>query len=72
MRVIQYVFVGVIRLYQYLLSPLAQPTCRFVPTCSHYAIEAIEKHGAARGGWLGIKRIFRCHPWGRSGYDPIP
>ncbi len=61
-----------IRLYQYCLSPLLPPSCRFVPTCSAYAIEAITRHGVLRGGWLTLRRLARCHPWGGSGYDPIP
>ncbi|MBR5824574.1 MAG: membrane protein insertion efficiency factor YidD, partial [Paludibacteraceae bacterium] len=54
------------------ISPLFPPTCRFTPTCSQYAIEAIKKHGPFKGLWLAVKRIARCHPWGGSGYDPVP
>jgi putative membrane protein insertion efficiency factor len=61
-----------IRGYQYFISPLFPPTCRFTPTCSHYACEAIAKHGPLHGGWLSIKRIFRCNPWNPGGYDPVP
>ncbi|MDT7941689.1 MAG: membrane protein insertion efficiency factor YidD [Bacteroidota bacterium] len=61
-----------IRLYQYLLSPYLPRSCRYEPTCSVYAIEAIRRHGAWRGSWLAIKRLLRCHPWGGSGYDPVP
>ena len=61
-----------IRFYQRSISPLFPPTCRFTPTCSQYAIEAIDKHGPVKGLWLAIKRISRCHPWGGSGYDPVP
>lgn len=61
-----------IRFYQLCISPLTPPSCRFVPTCSQYAVEAIRRHGVVRGGWLAIKRLLRCHPWGGSGYDPVP
>lgn len=61
-----------IRLYQRLISPLLPPTCRFYPTCSTYAVTAIERHGVVRGGWLAIRRIGRCHPWNPGGYDPVP
>ena len=61
-----------IRCYQYLISPLLGPSCRFTPTCSQYAIEAIDGHGVLRGGWLAVRRLLRCHPCGGSGYDPVP
>lgn len=61
-----------IRGYQLTLGQLLPPACRFQPTCSRYAYAAIERHGALRGGWLAIRRIGRCHPWGPSGYDPVP
>ena len=64
---------GLIRLYQMTFSRLIPPdTCRFTPTCSHYGYEAIEKHGALRGGWMAIKRVLRCAPWHPGGYDPVP
>lgn len=65
-------FVGLVRLYQLCISPLTPAACRFTPTCSQYAVEALKKHGLIKGGWLIIKRIARCHPWGGSGYDPVP
>lgn len=61
-----------IRAYQYTISPLLGSTCRHQPTCSQYAVEAIEEWGAAKGVWLGMKRISKCHPWGTHGYDPVP
>ena len=61
-----------IRFYQLTLSSVMGRTCRFLPTCSDYAVEAIQKHGVICGGWLGIKRIARCQPWGGDGYDPVP
>lgn len=64
--------IGLVRVYQAVLSPYLPSACRYTPTCSQYAIEAICKHGAVRGGWLGLKRISRCHPWGGHGYDPVP
>jgi uncharacterized protein len=63
---------GLIRAYQLLLSPLLLPSCRYLPSCSEYAAEAIATHGAARGLWLALRRLLRCHPWGGSGYDPVP
>ena len=59
-------------IYRYLISPLLGVNCRFTPTCSAYTIEATEKYGALRGGWLAVKRIVRCHPFGGSGHDPVP
>lgn len=61
-----------IKFYQYGISPLKPPTCRYVPTCSQYALEAIRKYGPFKGLWLAVKRLLRCHPWGGSGYDPVP
>lgn len=66
------ILLGLIRFYQYAISPLLPPRCRYQPTCSQYAIEAVSKYGALKGGWLAAKRIGRCHPWGGSGYDPVP
>jgi len=62
----------VVRGYQLLVRPLLPPTCRFVPGCSEYAREALMQHGLVRGGWLGLRRIARCHPWNPGGYDPPP
>ncbi|MGQ9365636.1 membrane protein insertion efficiency factor YidD [Azospirillum sp. ST 5-10] len=59
-------------LYQWTLSPFIGQSCRFLPTCSNYALDALSKHGAIRGGWLTVRRLARCHPWGGSGYDPVP
>lgn len=64
--------VGLIRVYQYAISPFLGRSCRYHPTCSEYAVEAVQKHGALKGGWLGVKRICRCHPWHPGGYDPVP
>lgn len=61
-----------IRFYQLCISPMFPPVCRYTPTCSRYAVEAITIHGPFKGLWLAIKRILRCHPWGGSGYDPVP
>jgi putative membrane protein insertion efficiency factor len=61
-----------IRFYQNTISRATPPSCRFTPTCSHYTYEAIEKYGFAKGGWMGVKRISRCHPWNPGGYDPVP
>lgn len=63
---------GLIRCYQLFISPVVGPSCRYLPTCSDYAAEAIERHGALAGTWLALRRLARCHPWGGSGYDPVP
>jgi putative membrane protein insertion efficiency factor len=63
---------GLIKAYRYLLSPLLGPSCRFYPTCSAYAAEAIDTHGVLRGSWLAVRRILRCHPWHPGGIDPVP
>lgn len=65
-------FIVPVRLYQMLIAPLLRPSCRFDPSCSNYFIEAVRVHGAARGPFLGVRRLLRCHPWGRWGYDPVP
>lgn len=69
---VKWVMIRLIRLYQAIISPFLGPSCRHVPTCSNYTIEAIEEWGALKGFWLGLKRILKCHPWGSSGYDPVP
>lgn len=61
-----------IHFYRYCISPLTPASCRYTPTCSQYAIDAIKKYGPFKGGYLAIKRILKCHPWGGSGYDPVP
>jgi hypothetical protein len=61
-----------IRAYQWLLAPVLPPSCRYLPSCSHYAEEAIAQHGPVHGTWLAARRLCRCHPWGGSGYDPVP
>jgi putative membrane protein insertion efficiency factor len=66
------VAIGCIRFYQWVLSPLLPRSCRYWPSCSAYAAEAIERHGLARGGWLALRRLARCHPWGGWGWDPVP
>ena len=69
---LSFIFVIPIKIYQILISPLLGPSCRFTPTCSQYTIEAIQKYGPLKGGWLGFRRILRCHPWGGCGHDPVP
>lgn len=69
---VRMLLLGLIRLYQLTLSPWLGRQCRYEPTCSKYATEAIERFGVRRGVWLAAKRLGRCHPWGRSGYDPVP
>lgn len=64
--------IGTIRLYQEVVSPWTPPSCRYTPSCSSYAIEAVERHGSARGAWLAMRRVGRCHPWGGHGFDPVP
>ena len=71
-KIIQLPFIFLIRFYQTVISPLTPATCRFEPTCSHYSAEAIQKHGVLKGIWFSVKRISKCHPWGKSGYDPVP
>lgn len=69
---LKYIFILPIRLYQRVISPFLGSNCRYEPTCSQYAVEAINEWGIFKGTWLGIRRISRCHPWGGMGYDPVP
>lgn len=70
----KHILIALVKFYRKYISPLTPPTCRYVPTCSQYALEALEKYGALKGGWLAIKRICRCHPFhkGHDFYDPVP
>jgi len=72
LQILSLPFIALIKLYQWIISPILGPKCRFTPSCSHYAIQALKKHGLVKGLWLAMKRISRCHPWGGSGYDPVP
>jgi len=71
-KLLGWIFIAVIKIYQYTLSPLLMPSCRYTPSCSVYGVEAIKKYGPVKGGWLTIKRLLSCNPWGGSGYDPVP
>ena len=64
--------VALVKLYQYIISPILPGACRYTPSCSEYGVQALRKHGPWRGGWLTLKRILSCHPWGGHGYDPVP
>jgi uncharacterized protein len=66
------VLISIIRFYQVVISPIKPPTCRFYPTCSHYGLEAVQRFGAVKGGWLTMKRILKCHPFHPGGFDPVP
>ena len=66
------ILIGLFRFYRAAVSPWLPPSCRYVPSCSSYAIEAVERHGSVRGGWMALRRIGRCHPWGGRGHDPVP
>jgi uncharacterized protein len=72
LKILSYPFIWLIKIYQLVLSPIIGPKCRFTPTCSHYAVDAFKKYGVFKGFWLSVKRISKCHPWGGSGYDPVP
>lgn len=69
---VRWVLIKIIKAYQYLISPLLGPSCRFHPSCSEYASQALARHGAIKGGWLAVKRLLRCHPWSPGGDDPVP
>lgn len=71
-KVFSCLIIGLIKGYQYLISPLLPKSCRFLPTCSEYGLEALRQYGLIKGSWLTGKRLCRCHPWGGSGYDPVP
>ena len=71
-KIVIFPFVALVRFYQIAISPYTPSSCRYQPTCSHYTVEALKVHGLFKGGWLAIKRIGSCHPWGGSGYDPVP
>jgi putative membrane protein insertion efficiency factor len=71
-EIVAFPFIGMIKIYQLVISPWMGPSCRYTPTCSQYAIEAIKKYGILKGGWLAAKRILRCNPWGGHGHDPVP
>ncbi|HYE99044.1 MAG TPA: membrane protein insertion efficiency factor YidD [Planctomycetota bacterium] len=68
----KYLILIPVRIYQLLISPLLPPACRYFPSCSNYMVQAVQKHGALKGLWLGTKRLLRCAPWGGHGYDPVP
>ena len=68
----KHILIFIVKIYQKLLSPFLPDSCRFYPSCSHYSVEALQKYGAVKGGWLSVKRISRCHPFHPGGYDPVP
>jgi len=69
---VRWILIGLVRWYQVAISPLLPASCRFFPSCSAYAVEALERHGALKGGWLAVRRLARCHPFRPGGYDPVP
>jgi len=72
LQILSFPFIMLIKLYQWIISPWLGQKCRYTPTCSHYAVEALKKYGPLKGLWLTIKRMSKCHPWGGHGYDPVP
>jgi len=72
LKILSYPFILLIKFYQYVVSPVLGPKCRFTPTCSQYAVIALKKYGLLKGSWLAVKRISRCRPGGGNGYDPVP
>jgi len=72
LRILSLPFIALIKIYQCVISPYIGPKCRYTPTCSQYALEAFRKYGPFKGGWLAIRRISSCHPWGGHGHDPVP
>ena len=68
----KWILIGLLKAYRLLISPLYGQVCRYYPSCSAYALEAVQKHGALRGSWLAVRRVARCHPWAAGGYDPVP
>ncbi|RYY30728.1 MAG: membrane protein insertion efficiency factor YidD [Chitinophagaceae bacterium] len=72
LQILSYPFIALIKIYQWVISPLLGPQCRYTPTCSNYALQAFQKYGLFKGFWLSVKRISRCHPWGGHGEDPVP
>ncbi|WP_346799245.1 membrane protein insertion efficiency factor YidD [Halomonas sp. Bachu 37] len=71
-RLVSWMMIGVVKVYQYTISPLLGPRCRFWPSCSHYTVEAIQVHGPFNGGWMAFRRIIKCHPGSQGGMDPVP
>lgn len=71
-KIVRFPFILLVQFYQYVISPILPASCRYTPTCSQYSIEAIKEWGLIRGGWMAVKRIGSCHPWGGSGHDPVP
>jgi putative membrane protein insertion efficiency factor len=68
----KHLLIGLLKVYRFAISPLYGPVCRYHPTCSAYALEAVTEHGSLRGSWLAVRRVLRCHPWAAGGYDPVP